>query len=83
MFVADHRERSGQHMVDALDAAVGAEVVGADVDRLDTKAVVDDVRKLGGKLLSVVGEERNRAPPERDVLVQEDVGGVGGRELRR
>ena len=40
----------GQHMVDALDAAVGAGVVGAGVDLVDTKAVVDDVCKLGRKV---------------------------------
>ena len=51
-------------MVDALDAAIGAGVVGADDYLVDTKAVVDDVRKRGGKVLSVVGQECNRSPPE-------------------
>ena len=60
-------------MVGVLDAAIGTGVVGTGIDLVDTKAVVDGVRKLGGKLLSVVGEECNRAPPESDVILQEGV----------
>ena len=68
-------------MVDPLDAAVGAGVVGAGVDLADANAVVDDGRQLRGELLTIVGEERHRAPPERDVLVEQDAGSSGGREV--
>ena len=41
LFVSDHGEHLGQDVVDALDAAVGAGVVGAGVDLVDPKGVVD------------------------------------------
>ena len=50
LFVFDHRYHLGHHMVDALDAAVGAGVAGPGVNVTDTKAFVDDVRKLGGNV---------------------------------
>ena len=59
----------GEYVVDQLDAAVGAGVVGAGVDLAEANAVVDDGRQLWGELLTIVGEERHRAPPERGVLV--------------
>ena len=81
LLVANHGEYPGQYMVDPLDAAVGAGVIGTGVDLADANAVVDDGRQLGGKLLTIIGEERHRAPPERDALVEQDVGGSGGREV--
>ena len=68
-------------MVDPLDAAVGAGVIGARVDLADANAVVDDGRKLGGELLTIVGEERHWSLQERDVLVEQNVGSSGGREI--
>ena len=68
-------------MVNALDAAVGRGVAFADVDLVDAKADIDG-RELGEKLLAVVGDKRHRAPPEGTVLVDEDVRGAGGCELR-
>ena len=68
-------------MVDPLDAAAGAGVVGAGVDLADANAVVDGGRQLGGELLTIVGEERHRASPERDALVEQDVCSFGGREV--
>ena len=44
-------------MVDALDAAVGAGMVGAGVDLVDPKAVVNGAGKLGSEVESVIREE--------------------------
>ena len=56
LFVAEHGEHLGQGVVDALDAAVGAGVVGAGVDLVDPKAVVNGAGKLGSEVESVVRE---------------------------
>ena len=79
--VANHKEGLGQrqYMVDALDAAVGARALGAGVDAVDATAVVHDGRKLGGKPLPVVREERHRAPPTK-MSFKKDVSGADGRE---
>ena len=68
-------------MVDPLDVGIGAGVIIDGVDLADANWVVDDGRQLGGELLAIVGEERHRAPPERDVLVKRDIGKTGGREV--
>ena len=81
LLVADNREHLGQYPVDPLDAAVGEVVIGAGVALADADAVVDDGRQLGGESLTIVGEERHQAPPERGVLVEQDVGSSGGREV--
>ena len=80
LLVANHGEHLGQYMVDPLDASVGAGVMAAGVDLADANTVEDDGRQLGGELLTIVGEERHWAPPERDVLVEQDVGSSGDRE---
>ena len=49
LFVADHGEHEGYGVVDALDTAVGAQVVGADGDLIDAKAVVEGEGKFGAK----------------------------------
>ena len=56
-------------------------MIGAGVDLVDANAVVDDGRQLGDEVLTIVGEERHRAPPERDVLVEQDVGSSVDREV--
>ena len=76
--VANHGERLGQHMVDPLNADVGAGVVSASVDHADANAVIGDGRQPVAKLLPTVGEECHRAPPERDILGEQNVGGAGG-----
>ena len=65
-----------------LDAAVDPDVVHAGADLVDAKAFVDGVGDLRGEVRPVVGEERDGTPPQRDVLVDEDVGGSGGGQLR-
>ena len=75
-------EHWGYGVVDVLDAAVDPDVVHAGVDLVDAKAFVDGVGDLRGKVRPVVGEERDGTPTQRDVLVDEDVGGSGGSELR-
>ena len=57
LFVSDHGEHLGQDMVGAIDAAVGAGVVGAGVDLVDPKAVVNGASKLGSEVESVVREK--------------------------
>ena len=71
--------RSGELAVCGADAHLAVEAVG--VDRADANAVIDDGRQLGGELLTIVGEERYRAPPEGDVLVEQDVGSSGDHEV--
>ena len=56
LFVSDHGEHLGQDMVDALDAAVGAGVVGAGVDLVGPKALVYGASKLGSEVESIVRE---------------------------
>ena len=60
----------GHHMVDPLDAAVDAGLVSAGVDLADANAVVDTGHQLGGELLSIIGQDCHRAPPERGVFVE-------------
>ena len=70
----------GHGVVDVLDTAIGAWVVRAGVDRVHAKAVEDGVGELRGKVQPVVGDEGNGVPPQRYVLVDEDVGvGDGGK----
>ena len=57
LFVSDNGEHLGQDVVDALDAAVGAGMVGAGVDLVDPKAVVNGAGKLGSEVESVIREE--------------------------
>ena len=63
-------------MIEALDAAVSAGVVGAGGDLVNAEALVKSAGKVRSKLKSVVGNEGDEASPERDVAVDEDVGGA-------
>ena len=45
-FVADHGEHEGHGVVDALDTAVGARMVGTGGNRIDVEAVVEDEGKF-------------------------------------
>ena len=68
-------------MVDTLDTAVGARVVGAGDNLIDAQAVVEGEEKLGAKLEPVVGKWSYGASPKRDISVNNDVGRVGVGEL--
>ena len=68
-------------MVDAFNTAVGARVVGACGDFVDTEAVVEREREFGTNLKRLVGKESDGKSPERDVSVDEDVGRAGSGEL--
>ena len=63
-------------MIEALAAAVGAGVVGAGGDPVNAEALVEGAGKYRAKLKPIVGKEYNGASPERDVAVDEDVGGA-------
>ena len=63
-------------MIEAIDAAVSAGLVGADGDFVDAEALVEGAGKFRAKLKSIVGKEVNWASPEQDVAVDEDVGGT-------
>ena len=63
-------------MIDVLDAVVNAGVIGAGGDLVNVEALVEGVGKLRAKLKSIVGKERNGSSSERDVAVDEDVGGA-------
>ena len=49
LFVDDHDEHEGYGVVDALDTAVGARVVGAGGNLIYAEAVVEGEGKLGAK----------------------------------
>ena len=68
-------------MVNALDDAVGAGVVGARGDFVDTEALIEGARELGAELKAVVGKESNGASPERDVVIDQDIGCAGCGEV--
>ena len=55
-FVADHGEHEGYGVVDALDTAVGARVVGAGGNLIDAEAVVEGEGRFGAKPSPFVGE---------------------------
>ena len=69
-------ENQGHRMIDVLDAVVNAGVIGAGGDLVNVEALVEGVGKLRAKLKSIVGKERNGSSSERDVAVDEDVGGA-------
>lgn len=64
-------------MVDALDAAAGAGMVGAGGNVVDAEALVGGARMFGAELEPIVGKESKGSSPERDVAVDEDVGRAG------
>ena len=70
-------------VVDTFGAAVFFGMIGAGVELFDAEAPVDGVGKLGAEVLAVVGEQEHRASPERDVHVDDDVGGAFGGVLGR
>ena len=63
-------------MIEALDVAVSAGVVRAGGDLVNAEALVEGAGKFRAELKSIVGKKGNGAPPERDVAVDEDVGGT-------
>ena len=80
-FVADHGEHEDHRVVDALDTAVGAGMVGARGDSVGAEALVEGVGEFEAELKAVCEKKGNRASPERDVAVDEDVGHAGCGEL--
>ena len=56
LFVADHGEHKGQGVVDTLDTAVGALVVGSGGNLIDAEAVVEGEGKFGANLESIRGK---------------------------
>ena len=66
LFVANREENLGQHMIDPLDAAVGARVVSAGVGLADANAVVDDGRQVEDDL-STLSEGNVTGNPQRRV----------------
>ena len=79
--VAVRGKRLGYGAVDGLDAIIGAGVVRAGAGLADAKAFVDGIGEPRGKVQSVVRDKGDGAPPQRDVLVDEDVGSANGGEL--
>ena len=81
LFVADHGEHKGHVVVDTLDTAVGARVVGTGGNLIDAEALVEGEGTFGAKLESVIGKQTYGASPERHISVNKDVGRAGGGEL--
>ena len=54
-------------MIDALDIAVGAAMVGACGIFADDEVLAEGAGEFTAELKAVVGKEGNRASPERDV----------------
>ena len=76
LFIDYHGKHQGHRMIEALDAAVGAGVVVAGGSLVNAEALIEGTGKFRSNLKSIVGMEGNGASPERDVAVDEDVGGA-------
>ena len=68
-------------MVNLLDAAVGAGVVGVRGGFVGAEAHVEGARDFGAQLKTAFGKESSRASPERDAAIDEDAGRVRCGEL--
>ena len=55
-------------MIDTLDTAVGAGMVGACGNFVDAEVLVEGAGEFGAELKSVLGKTGNRGSLERDVL---------------
>ena len=72
--VDDHSEHLSHGMIHALDAAVAVRIIGPCRNFLHAVQLLDSVRQLGAELEAVVGDETNGASPQRDALVNHNVG---------
>ena len=76
LFTDQYGKHQSHRIIKALDATVSAGLIGAGGDLVNAEALVKSAGKVRSKLKSVVGNEGDEASPERDVAVDEDVGGA-------
>ena len=69
-------------MINSLDAAVGAGVIGARGDFADAQKFVDRGRELGADVKAIAREQCRGTVPDGDEAVDENVGRFFGSELR-
>ena len=69
-------------MVNSLDAAVAAGVIGACGDFADAQTFVDRGRELGAEVRAIVREQCRGTAPGGDEAVDENVGRSFGSEFR-
>ena len=63
-------------MIEALDATAGPRLVCAGRDLVHAEALIEGAGKYREELNSIVGKECNGASPERNIAVDENVGGA-------
>ena len=72
----------GHCVVDSLDAAIAAGMVGACGDFADAQKFVDRCRELGAEVRAIVKEQCRGTAPDGDEAVDENVGRSFGSEFR-
>ena len=81
--VDDHCQHLGHRMVHTFHPTVAVWVVGAGGNFSNPEKLIYGVRKLGAELEAVVREDAARAPPERNIPVDENVSRALSGELCR